>query len=126
MLANRERWEKSDTRIADRKAARVPNTKPALSKEQMIGTYYSPLYGKIEVKHDGEFFSVIYEHTPSYNCKLRHWHHDTWEIVWDVPQAWFEHGTIRFNFDNNMKVLGIEYDVPNDDIFFEEINATKL
>jgi hypothetical protein len=42
-----------------------------------------------------------------------------------VPQAWFEHGTIKFNYDNNMNVLGLEYDVPNDDIFFEEIKALK-
>ncbi len=125
MLASRERWEKADTRIADRKAARVLNTQPTLSKDQMVGTYISPLYGKIEVKQEGELLKVIYEHTPSYNCSLRHWHYDTWEIVWDVPQAWFEHGTIKFNYDNNMKVLGLEYDVPNDDIFFEEIKAVK-
>lgn len=125
MLANRERSEKSDTRIADRKAARVLNTQPALTKAQMTGTYQSKLYGKIEVKQVGDVLKVVYEHTPSYNCSLRHWHYDTWEIVWDVPQAWFEHGTIKFNYDNNMNILGLEYDVPNDDIFFEEIKALK-
>ena len=40
--------------------------------------------------------------------------------------AWFNFGTVKFNTDNNMEITGIDFDVPNDDIFFEELKPYKL
>lgn len=125
-LDNYNRREKEDSRIPDRIKARVKDTKPALSKEQMAGTYHSAIYGKIEVKVQGDSLRLTFEHTPDYTSSLRHWHYDTWEIVWDQPQAWFLHGTVKFNYDNNMQVTGLDFDVPNDDIFFEELKPKKV
>jgi len=42
-----------------------------------------------------------------------------------APQAWFKHGTVKFNYDNNMKITGLDFDVPNDDIFFEELKPFR-
>lgn len=125
MLTRREAWEKSDTRIADRRATRVADTQPILAREKIIGSYHSDLYGKMEVKEVAGQLELHFEHTPSYNCVLKHWHYDVWEMQWKVPQAWFKHATVKFETDNNMKVTGLSFDVPNDDIFFEEINASK-
>jgi CubicO group peptidase (beta-lactamase class C family) len=125
MLASREKREKADTRIADRRAARQMGTQPALSAEQLLGTYECKLYGKIEVVQQGEQLKLRFEHTPSYSCHLQHWHHDVYEMVWDEPQAWFEHATVQFEYDNNLKVTRLRFDVPNDDIFFDELNPIR-
>ena len=53
-------------------------------------------------------------------------HNDTYKLIWDEEHALFEFGTVKFNLDNNLNVSGMTFDVPNDDIFFEEIKAKKL
>ncbi|MFN3528491.1 MAG: serine hydrolase [Bacteroidia bacterium] len=115
----------ADTRIADRRAARQSDTQPGLSLADMLGDYHCPLYGKIKIHSQGDNLKIGFEHTPSYSATLRHWHHDVWEMVWDEPQAWFEHATVMFVTDNNRKVTGLAFDVPNDDIFFEELKPLK-
>ena len=120
-----ERREKADTRVAERRAARVLNTQPALQKEAMVGTYVCQLYGKITVNPAGENLEISFEHTPSYKASLRHWHHDVWEMVWNEPQAWFSHATVQFVYDNNLKVERLQFDVPNDDIFFDELKPMR-
>ena len=69
---------------------------------------------------------LSFEHTPDFSATLRHWHYDVFEIVWDKPQSWFSFGTVRFNLDNNLNIVGLDFDVPNDDIFFEELKARRL
>ena len=66
------------------------------------------------------------EHSPELSSTLKHFHHDVFEIVWDFEQAWFQFGTVKFNTDNYLKVTGIDFDVPNDDIFFEELKPRKV
>jgi hypothetical protein len=58
---------------------------------------------------------------------LQHWHQDVWEIKWEKPEllAWFSFGTLQFDLDNNAEIKGIRFDVPNDDLWFEELNALK-
>ena len=48
---------------------------------------------------------------------------DTYQINWNAPHAWFDFGTVQFVLDNNLEVIGIEFDAPNYDIFFDEIHA---
>lgn len=117
--------EENDTRISDRVLARLMDTKPALPLEQYTGTYISDIYGDITTSMDGEGLRLDFEYTPEYACKLTHWHRDVWKINWDTPQAWFQFGTVSFQLDNNLNVLGMEFDVPNDDIFFEELHPKK-
>ncbi len=125
-LKARDAREKQDTRIEDRQKARITGTKSALTPAQIAGKYHSDIYGKIEIKEENGQLRIFFEHTPDYTSTLRHWHFDTYEIVWDKPQAWFQHGTVKVNYDNNMKVLGLDFDVPNDDIFFEELKPRRL
>ena len=115
-----------DTRISDRKAKRILGTKPIISLENFIGEYYSDIYGKISITDKDNQLSLSFEHSPLLSATLTHWHHDVWEIHWDHPQAWFSFGTIKINTDNNLKVLGFDFDVPNDDFFFEELKPHKI
>ena len=114
-----------DTRISDRKEKRELNTEPSISLESIIGEYKSDIYGKISIIDNDGQLKLNFEHSPLLSASLTHWHYDVWEIHWDHPQAWFSFGTIKINTDNNLKVTGFDFDVPNDDFFFEELKPSK-
>jgi len=118
--------ENSDTRISQRKASRIENTSPSLPLEKYTGDYYSDIYGNISVKLNHGKLSVELEHSPELSFTLEHFHYDVFEIKWDQEQAWFKFGTVKFNTDNYLRVTGMDFDVPNDDIFFEELKPRKL
>ncbi len=116
----------SDTRIADRKAKRVPDTEPTIAREKLPGTYRSDLYGDLYVKEADGNLKLEFSHSPLLSATLTHWHYDVWQLHWDHPQAWFSFGTIRFHTDNNLKVTGFDFDVPNDDFFFEQLKPYRI
>lgn len=126
LLERTNRREKSDTRIPDRKASQVNGTKPSLALDKFTGTYLSDIYGNITVTLDNGQLRLKMEHSPELAMTLKHFHYDVFEIVWDYEQAWFQFGTVKFNTDNYLKVTGIDFDVPNDDIFFEELKPKKI
>jgi CubicO group peptidase (beta-lactamase class C family) len=117
-----------DTRADERKKARVTNTKPTVTLDQIAGEYYSDSYGKITVEKQGDKLKIRFEHTPDFTSTLEHWHYDVFEIKWDNADllSWFSFGTVKFELDNNNKVTGLQFDVPNDDFFFEELKAKKI
>ena len=85
------------------------------------GTFFTPMYGDIMVKRTSAGLRLEFEHAPLLGANLSHWHFDTFEIDWDVPHAWFDWGTVQFDFDQEHKITGISIDVPNNDIFFDEL-----
>jgi len=115
-----------DTRIQDRKQKRVLNTKPTVLKQDFVGAYRSDIYGDIHIVEKDNTLKLIFDHSPLLSASLTHWHHDVWEIHWDHPQAWFSFGTIKFNTDNNLELKGFDFDVPNDDFFFNELKPNKI
>lgn len=128
---NLERYRNSlpkDTRIEDRKKARVMDTSPSLALSKYAGVYFTPTYGKITVTEVGGKLKISFEHSPDLAAALEHWHFDTFQLKWENQEmlAWFSFGTVRFVTDNNANVTGIAFDVPNDDFIFTEMNASKL
>ncbi len=119
---------RKDTRIEERKEARVLGTRPTHDLDAYVGTYVADAYGKIIVKEDSGKLAIEFEHTPDLNATLEHWHYDVWQIHWKKPEplTWFPFGTVQFELDNNNKVTGISFDVPNNDFWFYEINPTKV
>lgn len=71
---------KRDTRIADRKAARVFNSKPTVTPEKFVGEYQSDIYGKISITDTTGQLKIVFEYSPLLTATLTHWHYDTWEI----------------------------------------------
>jgi CubicO group peptidase (beta-lactamase class C family) len=114
-----------DKRHQDRLDARVMNTKASLPLDAYTDTYNDPMYGEIEVKLENGKLQLNFLNAPQLNAILSHWHYDTWLIEWKETHAWFDFGTVQFMLDNNRKVTGLRFDVPNDDIFFHEIEAEK-
>lgn len=117
-----------DTRIEDRRKARVANTKPTHTLDRYVGTYVADAYGKIIVSREENLLKISFEHTPDFDATLSHWHYDVWEIKWDKeePLTWFPFGTVQFQLDHNNVVKGIAFDIPNNDFWFEEINARRV
>lgn len=126
MLSSRNSSQLEDKRISSRKEKRVNGTKPSLKLTGYTGTYHSKIHGPIYVTQEGGELKLSFKHAPALNATLRHWHHDVWEIDWDQRHAWFSFGTLQFNLDNNLKVTGMAFDVPNDDIFFEELKPYRV
>ena len=125
MLRRTEAREKNDTRISDRIASQVKGTNPSLPLQKYAGTYKSDIYGNIIVQLINGRLHVELEHSPGLSFYLRHFHYDVFEIEWDEEQAWFRFGTVKFNTDNYLNITGMDFDVPNDDIFFEELKPRR-
>ena len=126
LLKRRNNYENKDSRISDRKEKRIPNTKPSVDLDKCAGVYKSDIYGNITITEVNEQLRMEFEHSPALSATLNHWHNDVWEIKWNQKHAWFSFGTVKFNTDNNMEITGIDFDVPNDDIFFEELKPYRL
>ena len=125
MLAGVHRRQERDTRIADRISNRVMGTQPSLTKNKIVGDYHSDLVGKISIVEKAGDLILDFDEAPLLSAKLTHWHYDVWEIHWEHPQAWFSYGTIKINADNLHLVTGFDFDVPNDDFFFEELKPSR-
>ena len=111
--------------VRDRKEARVENTKYSKSIDSYTGTYDAPMHGAISISEVNGSLKLSFEEAPLLSATLTHWNYDTWEIKWDEVHAWFGFGTVKFQFDHNNEITGLEMDVPNYDIFFHEIKVTK-
>lgn len=126
MLKRQKERDQSDTRISDRMKSQVKGTRPSLPLENYAGKYQADIYGVITVSYENGKLRLGFEHSPELSATLEHWHYDVWKINWDHKHAWFSFGTVKFNLDNNLNVAGMDFDVPNDDIFFEELKPKKL
>jgi hypothetical protein len=126
MLESYDTWKASDTRIEERKAKQIKGTQPILKKDAILGAYHADIYGNFEVVEENGTLQLIWEHTPLLNSSLKHFNYDSYEIQWEEPQAWFSFGTIKFESDAYGKVTGITFDIPNDDFFFDEMNAKRV
>lgn len=122
--AGRKTWQERQSKI---KLAKVNTTsKPTVTEKEMQGKYHDPLFGDFEVAmlSTGQM-ELRFIGSPSLNAKLSHHHHNTFQLNWNEPHAWFDFGTVQFVTNNRNEVTGLQFDVPNDDIFFEELNPVK-
>ncbi len=116
-----------DTRIENRMKARLTSTRPTLPLEKYAGEYWCDAYGKISVRKENDKLRIYFEHTTDFSSTLEHWHQDVFQIKWDNEEimSWFSFGTVKFELDNNAKVTGIHFDIPNNDFWFEELDAKR-
>jgi CubicO group peptidase (beta-lactamase class C family) len=112
-------------RVNKKVAAREVGTKPTLPLEAYTGNYYDPMYGAAKVVIEEGHLVLDFGPAPQLKSDLSHWHYDTFKIDWREVHAWFSFGTVQFVLNNNNEVTGLEFDVPNNDIFFEEIHFRK-
>lgn len=117
--------EYKEKRVSKRVDARVSGTTPSTEIADFAGCYFDAFFGEVTVELENGNLVMKFTNAPHLNADLSHWHFNTYKLEWKEVHAWFDFGTAQFMFDNNNKVIGIEFDVPNDDIFFEEIHLKK-
>ena len=107
------------------KSKKIAGTSPALSENDYTGNYHSDMYGTMTISAIENKLRLDFEHSPALSATLEHWHYDTWEIIWDRVHAWFGFGTLQFLLNNKLEITGMKLDVPNNDIFFHELEIYK-
>jgi len=108
-----------------REAARLPNVAPTLPLEKYAGVYSSELYGDVQVEaREGK---LIMRMLPSSNmsASLTPWHGDVFAIQWDKRAAWFTGGLAQFGLSPLAEVLDLKLDVPNEDLWFDELDLKR-
>jgi CubicO group peptidase (beta-lactamase class C family) len=113
-------------RIAKATARLVQEGQPSHPLESYVGKYRCPLYGDAEVRLiDGQlhFFLLPY---PDLHGKLEWMHYDTFAIRWHQTYAWFDTGSVHFVFDAQAQAEQIRLDVPNDDLWFYELQLRRV
>jgi CubicO group peptidase (beta-lactamase class C family) len=82
---------------AKRDAARKPDTIPSLPLERYAGAYVHPVYEEVAVAlEDGSLRLIA---GPRLTATLEHWHHDTFNAVFD--RSWQTPEIITFHLDGN-------------------------
>lgn len=125
-LERTDNAEKEDDRVEKLKKNRIANTQPTAKNSELVGTYHTDVYGNIVITEKNGVLEIDFEHTPSLSSTLSHWHYDTYQLNWKKEHPWFTLGLIKFTTDANQQVTGIEFNVPNNDFWFEELNAKKV
>ncbi len=105
--------------------SRIEGTAPSLPLEEYAGLYSDPMFGDIEIVFENGKLKLNFKTAQRLNASLSHWHVNTFKINWNEIHAWFDFGTVQFILDNNGKVQELQFDVPNNDIFFHEIEAKR-
>ena len=117
--------QQPDERVTNLKRARMKGTQPTLTARKYAGQYFAKMYGDISVKIEGGRLRLYFSHSPDLSATLKHWHNNTWEIVWDETHAWFDFGLATFELNDQLDVSGIKLNVPNGDIFFDEYTIVR-
>ncbi len=106
-------------------AERVADTRTSLPLEAYTGTYGGPMYGDATVSLEDGRLVLKFHPNPDLTGDLTHWHYDTFQVEWRKQFAWFGRGTVQFLLDAGGEVAEMKIDVPNDDLWFTELEFKK-
>jgi CubicO group peptidase (beta-lactamase class C family) len=127
MLAGWEAGRRGFEARQDRfEAERVEGTSPSVALGDYAGRYGGPMYGDatITVEDGGLVLRLL--PNPDLVADLTHLHHDTYLIEWRNTFAWFGKGAATFLFDPYGAVTEMKLDVPNDDLWFDELELKRV
>jgi CubicO group peptidase (beta-lactamase class C family) len=104
---------------------RVQGTLPSLALEDYAGTYGGSMYGEASVAMESGHLVLRLLPNPDLVADLTHLHHDTFLIRWRNTFAWFGKGAATFVLGPFGEVSEMKLDVPNDDLWFHELDLTR-
>jgi len=104
---------------------RVEGTNPSLALEAYAGRYGGTMYGDATVSSEGGRLVLRLLPNPHLVADLTHLHHDTFLIEWRNTFAWFGKGAATFVLDPYGAVTEVKLDVPNDDLWFHELELKR-
>ncbi len=120
-------------RAAETEAARratvvqqsMQGTEPSRPLGAYAGTYGGPMYGDAEVSVEDGGLVLRLLPNPDLIADLRHLQLDTWVIEWRRPFPWFGSGVAQFLLDPAGEVVELKLDVPNQDLWFHELELKR-
>jgi CubicO group peptidase (beta-lactamase class C family) len=104
---------------------RVPGTRPSLALPGYEGTYGGAMYGDATVTLENGGLVLRLLPNPDLVADLEHLHYDTFIIRWRTQLAWFGKGTATFVLDAAGSASEMKLDVPNDDLWFTELEMKR-
>jgi CubicO group peptidase (beta-lactamase class C family) len=120
--ASRERFHQRQDRAEE---GRVTGTSPSLGLEAYAGTYGGDLYGDASISVEDGHLVLRMLPNPDLVADLEHLHFDTFIIRWRSELAWFGKGTAHFVLDASGEASEMLLDVPNDDLWFHELEMKR-
>ena len=113
-------------RITETTTPTANGTSPSRANDSCVGTYRCPLYGDATISKDGDKLVFSLLPNPELIADLTHLHYDTWLIRWRKEFAWFAEGTLQFVPDADGNFQELRLNVPNDDLWFDELNLKRI
>lgn len=109
------------SRITESIKPKATGTQPSHVLEDYAGEYRCPMYGDAEVTVENGKLVLRLAPNPDLVADLEHLHYDTFVIRWRKTFAWFAEGTIQFVPNAVGQFQELRLDVPNDDLWFDEL-----
>lgn len=124
----RDRQGREDflARIADAVKPKATGTRPSHETADYTGTWRCPLYGDAKVSEENGGLVLRLLPNPDLVADLEHLHYDTFVIRWRKTFAWFAEGTIQFVPDADGAFQQLRLNVPNDDLWFDELQLSRI
>ena len=120
--AGRRAFEERQDRFLEE---RMGGTTPSLDLQEYAGRYGGPLYGDATVRREKGGLVLRLLPNPDLVADLTHLHHDTFLLEWRKTFAWFGSGAATFILGPTGQVTELELDVPNNDLWFYELELVK-
>ena len=120
--SSRERFEARQTRFLREE---MEGSTPSLALEGYAGTFGGEMDGDATVTLEDGGLVLRLLPNPDLVADLTHLHHDTFLIHWRKTFAWFGTGAATFLLDPYGQVSEVVLDVPNDDLWFYELELKK-
>ncbi|PKO07126.1 MAG: hypothetical protein CVU41_03390 [Chloroflexi bacterium HGW-Chloroflexi-3] len=120
-----ESFQKKADLLNERRQSRKENTTTSLALNHYCGDYHDPKTGLISVYQTGNKLRLSFEHSKCFHAELRHWHQDTFEIVWD--DTYIPVGLLTFMINHDGIPDRIQLDQPNLlDVDFTELEIVRF
>jgi CubicO group peptidase (beta-lactamase class C family) len=114
------------SRIAEAVRPKALDTRPSHPLAACTGRWRCPLYGDASVVEENGRLVLRLLPNPDLVADLEHLHYDTFVIRWRKTFAWFAEGTIQFVPDADGVFQDLRLNVPNDDLWFDELQFRRI
>lgn len=130
VVSERERDVKNRREFFQRieSAVEVPEQRaePPFDQQLAVGDYRCPLYGDAEIVLEEDKLVLRLLPNPDLVADLQYLQGNKWRIHWRKQFAWFGDGTVEMIRNNADSVSSLKLDVPNDDLWFDELQLQRL
>jgi len=112
-------------RIDSTVTPRFASSMPRLPLSAYAGRYAGDLFGAATVTTEGDGLVLRFDVADHLVADLTPLHHDVFRLDWRETYAWFGSGSAHFVLDAAGDVAELRLDVPNDDLWFHELELVR-